>query len=147
MLIREALFNDQETAALLLVRLGPQRAWSDHLADQRRGKASFNGLRLTPYGQCYVRGQLRPFYRKCDLQNFVNDAKRLGYGPRPLKVTITGTEFQIDNSAPIRHWRSVRLTPYSAKPSALSALPVSSTSVASKTSSTAATIASVTAAT
>ena len=89
----EALYSAAETALMLRLKLGPNREWSNTLADMRRNKTTIRGYKLLPFNQARPDGNLRPFYRLRSINAFIAAIKALSLDKPPA---IVGRVFEFD---------------------------------------------------
>lgn len=103
--VRDKLMSAYEASFILRYKLGPERAWDDLLADMRRGRATYLGLTLLPYGRRHDGRAKRPLYLLSDVLQFVADALALRSAPPDRRLKVE--EVEVDRSDR-RHW-SVRV--------------------------------------
>jgi len=101
-MMKATLISATETATILRRKLGAVRAWEDALADMRRGRTSYLGLKLLPYGRLHDGTCHRPYYMLTDIRQFIANALALST-PKFEELRIQRIERDID-PLDASHW-------------------------------------------
>lgn len=96
--MRAATVSAAEAAHLLMLGLGPMRAWADFLSDNIRGRQDINGKTLLPCCELHDGRKYRPRYAIEEIRRFIMQVRELF----PEKCVMRGIELDIN---PRLDWR------------------------------------------
>lgn len=98
----DTLMTAPDVARMLGQELGNVRAWDDTLADMRRSRSGFHGLRLLPYGTVHDGRAARPMYLLSAVRAFISAATPLE-AAKP--TAATARRFIRVDPSNTRHWK------------------------------------------
>lgn len=95
--MKTATISAEATAVILHRKLGPLRAWSDFLTDNRREKQSIDGITLLPCCIMHDGRARRPRYRLEDVARFIKAVQK---GCPTERAEDKVVELDIDSETP-----------------------------------------------